>query len=217
MTGHASLPDPSRRAAPVRARPRHRGGLRGTLISGLLFLIPVLAVLLLVGQALAIARRIFTPLADHVGGPDHIGPVLALALAILSLLALVLLAGLFARTFLGRAMVHWLENRVLTRVPVYGFVKSAAEGVVGLSSMEGLTTCLASIEEAWVLAFVIERDAARGLVTVFVPGAPAPLSGAVYFLEEARVRDLDMPVLEAMTLLRQLGRGGLARLGEKLS
>ena len=216
MTGHASLPE--RRDRPGAPAPRFgRGsGLRRLLISGVLFLIPILAILLLVGQALTVARRIFTPLADHVGGPDQIGPVLALALAVLSLLALVVLAGLFARTFLGRAAVHWLEHRVLTRVPVYGFVKSAAEGVVGLSSMEGLTTCLASIEEAWVLAFVIERDSARGLVTVFVPGAPAPLSGAVYFLEAARVRDLDMPVLEAMTLLRQLGRGGLARLGDKL-
>ena len=193
-----------------------RSGLRRTLISGVLFLIPILAILLLVGQALAVARRIFAPLADRIGGPDHIGPVLALALAVLSLLALLLLSGLLARTFMGRAAIQWLETRVLTRVPVYGFVKSAAEGVVGLSSMEGLTTCLARIEDAWVLAFVIERDAARGLVTVFVPGAPAPLSGAVYFLEAVRVRDLDMPVLEAMTLLRQLGRGGLARLGDKL-
>ena len=193
-----------------------QGGFRRTLISGVLFLIPILAILLLVGQALAIARRVFAPLADHVGGPDHIGPVLALVLAVASLLLLVLLAGLVARTFLGRAMVRWLENRVLTRVPVYGFVKSAAEGVVGLSSLEGLHTALASIEEAWVLAFIIERDEARGLVTVFVPGAPAPLSGAVYFLEETRVRELDMPVLEAMTLLRQLGRGGLARLGDHM-
>jgi hypothetical protein len=46
---------------------------------------------------------------------------------------------------------------------------------------------------------------------------PGLTAGAVCFLEASRVRELDLPVPEAMTLLRQLGRGSLARIGDTLT
>ena len=64
-------------------------------------------------------------------------------------------------------------------------------------------------------AFVLEVHP-DGHRTVFVPGAPSPLSGAVYFLPEDRVRLLDVPVAPVMKALRGLGIGSAALLEGRL-
>jgi uncharacterized membrane protein len=53
--------------------------------------------------------------------------------------------------------------------------------------------------------------------TVFVPGAPNPLSGAVYFLTENRVRLLDMSVPSFFKQLRSIGVGSKDLLRGRLS
>ena len=45
------------------------------------------------------------------------------------------------------------------------------------------------------------------LLTVFVPSAPTPAAGAVYFLTEGRVRLLDVPVSAAVACVARLGVG----------
>jgi uncharacterized membrane protein len=45
------------------------------------------------------------------------------------------------------------------------------------------------------------------MLTVFVPSAPTPTSGTVYFMTEAQVRRIDVPVAQVMRSLKQLGVG----------
>ena len=52
-----------------------------------------------------------------------------------------------------------------------------------------MSVALARIEDAWMLSFVVERHAS-GLLTVFVPSAPTPAAGSVYYLTEDRVQHL---------------------------
>jgi uncharacterized membrane protein len=42
---------------------------------------------------------------------------------------------------------------------------------------------------------------------VYVPGAPNPLSGSVYFLEKNRILRTTIPMSAAMACLRGLGKG----------
>jgi uncharacterized membrane protein len=65
---------------------------------------------------------------------------------------------------------------------------------------------LAWIEESSVLAFVMERHG-NGLNTVFVPSAPTPAAGAVYYLPDDRLKLLDVPVQSAMGCITRLGLG----------
>ncbi len=48
---------------------------------------------------------------------------------------------------------------------------------------------------------------AGGLCTVFVPSAPTPAAGAIYYLTEDRVKLLDVPVSTAMGCIMRLGIG----------
>src|SRR5262249_60930466 len=78
--------------------------------------------------------------------------------------------------------------------------------MVGLQSGADVRAGLAWIEESWVLAFVMERHD-NGLYTVFVPSAPTPAAGAIYYLPEDRVKVLDVPVSSAVACVTRLGLG----------
>jgi uncharacterized membrane protein len=49
-------------------------------------------------------------------------------------------------------------------------------------------------------------------VAVFVPGAPNPLSGSVYFMPQDRIKAVDIPASGAMKCLRRVGAGSNALL-----
>jgi uncharacterized membrane protein len=65
---------------------------------------------------------------------------------------------------------------------------------------------LARIEDAWVLSFVVERHPS-GLFTVFVPSAPTPAAGSIYYLTAERLKLLDVPVSTAVGCIMRLGIG----------
>ena len=122
-------------------------------------------------------------------------------------------AGLFARTALAQRGVHWLESAVLSNVPGYQFLKSVGESLLGVEQEPAPQVVLARIEEAWQIAFVVER-LEDGHLAVFVPGAPNPQSGSVYFMTEDRIRPAGIPPAAALKCLTRLGAGSSALLRE---
>ena len=134
-------------------------------------------------------------------------------------LLLVLIAlgfGLFAQTALGARIRAWIESTIVGKVPGYSILKGILADSDGVSDAEDVTTALAWVEDCWVYAFVLEVHP-DGHRTVFVPGAPSPLSGAVYFLSEDRVRPIDVPVAAVMKAIRGLGVGSAKLLEGRLS
>jgi uncharacterized membrane protein len=115
-------------------------------------------------------------------------------------------AGLIARTGWGRTAAEPLERTVLRRVPGYAFVRTVTRGLAGLQGEKDVAVALAWIEDAWVLSFVLERHTS-GLHTVFVPSAPTPAAGSVYYLPADRLRMLEVPVTKAVTSIMSLGMG----------
>jgi uncharacterized membrane protein len=177
-----------------------------TLAGGFLFLVPVVLTVILVGKALQLAGQVLAPVARLVPVEALAGVVVLDLLAVTAVLALCFAAGLVVRTRAGGALGARLERAVLGRMPGYTLVKSISRGLVGLESGSEVSVALARIEDAWVLSFVLERHAS-GLFTVFVPSAPTPGVGSIYFLTEDRLRRLDVPVSAAVACIMRLGVG----------
>ena len=135
--------------------------------------------------------------------------MLAIALLVIFCFA----AGLFARTALAQRGVHWLESAVLSNVPGYQFLKSTGESLLGVEQEPAPQVVLARIEDAWQIAFVVER-LEDGHLAVFVPGAPNPQLGSVYFMTEDRTRPAGIPPAAALKCLTRLGAGSSALLRE---
>jgi uncharacterized membrane protein len=87
--------------------------------------------------------------------------------------------------------------------------------MAGIEESHGHEAVLARIEDAWQVALLVER-LDGSYVAVFVPGAPMPSSGSVYFMTEDRIKPLGLPLAEATKCLRRLGVGSKAMLAGRL-
>ena len=180
--------------------------LKTTLVGGLLFLVPIIVLVIIVGKAMAIAARIVTPLAAHLPVESVIGLRTPVILASALIVSFCFLAGIIARARFARKLVNRLESGVLSNLPGYEFIKANLGSSVGAPPEQAQQVVLARIEDAWQIAFLVER-LDDGHVAVFVPGAPNPQSGSVYFMTQDRIKTVDIPPARVLKCLRRLGGG----------
>ena len=181
-------------------------------VGGLLFLLPLVLVALLLGHAIRLAGKVAKPITDTLQVDAVIGSGGEEALAILMLVVLSILAGLFARTKAGRTMMRWAESSFLGGLPQYQMVKTMAEGLAQVEGADGARPALINIEEAWQLGYVLE-PLGNGWVAVFLPQAPTPLSGNAMYMPEERVRPLTITMVQAMAIVKRMGIGSAEALG----
>lgn len=180
--------------------------LKTTIVGGLLFLVPVILLLAILGHAMRLVGKVATPIAAEFPVHEIAGVAFATIVAALVLLVLAFLAGLMARTDTGRAVMRWFEESLLGGLPQYRMMKTMAEGLAQVEDASGIKPALVSIEGGWQIGYVLEEMRA-GWTAVFLPQAPTPMSGNVMYMPSDRVRPLDMPIGEAMVLVKRLGVG----------
>lgn len=186
--------------------------LETTLVGGLLFLLPLVLVAILIAHAIRLAGKLAKPITDTLEVDAVIGSGGEEVLAILMLVAVASVAGLFARTNAGRSMMRWAESSFLGGLPQYQMVKSMAEGLAQVEGADGARPALINIEEAWQLGYVLE-PLGNGWVAVFLPQAPTPLSGNAMYMPEERVRPLTITMMQAMAIVKRMGLGSAEALG----
>jgi len=180
--------------------------LKATVAGGMLFLLPLVLVVLLLGHAMKLAGKVAHPISEILALDKVIGPAGEEALAVVMLLVISIAAGLIARTVTGRSIMRWSENSFFGGLPQYRMVKTMAEGFAQVESAEDLKPVLVSIEEGWQIGYLLEQ-LHDGWVAVFLPQAPTPMSGNVMYLPGERVRPLTITMVEAMSIVKRMGSG----------
>jgi len=180
--------------------------MKTTIVGGLLFLVPAVLIILLVKNALELARKILMPIEKLLPIENIAGAAVEHLLAVVLIIAVCFAAGLAARTSPGAKLNAWLERAILRRVPGFGLIKTVAKEMAKIESQSDLGVALARIEDAWVLSFIVEK-LDNGLLAVFVPSAPTPAAGSIYYLTEDRVKRLDVSVASAIQCIVRLGVG----------
>jgi uncharacterized membrane protein len=180
--------------------------LKTTMVGGILFLVPIIIFIAVIGKALELTKKLAAPLSvliplDSIG---NIAMVNLLALGIVLLICF--LAGLAAKSTLARKSVGNLESRVLSKIPVYGLLKSKIDAIVQPEKAEGMKPVLARFDDSWQIAFEVERIQG-GVVGIYLPGAPDPWSGSVCFVTEDRIQPLELTLLPVLRTLKGLGKG----------
>lgn len=177
-----------------------------TVIGGVIFLIPFIVVVVVLGKALEIMRHVAQPLSAFIPVDSIGGVALANLVAAALILLLCLVAGLAARAEISGRLVGFLEERVLSRIPVYHFAKGMAASIVQVEDAQEMKTVLARFDDCAQIAFEIERMT-DGNVVVYLPGAPNPWSGTISIMAAERVTPLDVPMVAAVQNIKQLGKG----------
>lgn len=180
--------------------------IRTTVIGGIIFLVPFIVVVVILGKAFAIMRHVAEPLS-RIFPIDTVGDIALVNLIAAGLILLLcFLAGLLARAEIAGRLVGGLEKRFLSRIPFYLFVKGMTGSIVEAEEDRSMKTVLVRLDDYSQVAFEIERTQG-GEVVVYLPGAPNPWSGAVCIMAAERVTPLDASMMAAVQNIKHLGKG----------
>lgn len=176
--------------------------LKSTLLGGALFVLPAWLAALLVAKALLQLQVLVKPVTEHL--PESVRhPSL---IAVVLLLAVCFLTGLVIRKAIGANLQRIVEKRVLEKLPGYTMLRGFAGQLTELEKTEGFRPVLVELEDALVPALLVEKHTGERC-TVFVPGVPAPMTGALYIIAQNRVHPLDLPVMTMMKCISKWGAG----------
>ncbi|MBK8869762.1 MAG: DUF502 domain-containing protein [Elusimicrobia bacterium] len=180
--------------------------IRITLKGGIWFLFPFVVLWIVVGKAQDITIQFVAPLAERI--PVHtllgIGLIRVLALVIIVLACFA--AGLFSKTKPAQKIVFWLESHFLSKLPGYEFLKTTGGQFLHVDQEGQQNVVLARIEDAWQIGYITEA-LENDLFAIYIPGAPVPSSGSLYFMTEDRFARLKLTIPQAQQCLRRLGHG----------
>jgi len=185
--------------------------LKTTVLGGILFLVPIVIFIAVIGKALQITSKFAIPIAGLLGADKIVGVAVAELLAIALLVLICFIAGLAAKTQWAKKFVQSLEINVLEKIPVYELLKTKAQSTLSFEETEGMSPVAARFDDSWQVAFEIERIE-DGKVVLFLPGAPDPWAGSVCVVTKDRVSPLDLTVTSAVNLMKRLGKGTTAAL-----
>lgn len=186
--------------------------IKSTVVGGVVFLLPVVLVLVMLGYAVQLVSGIAGPVLEFVGLENYgtmqgLGIVTAASIVILIVIAFV--AGFIARTTIGSRLTDWLEKAILNRLPQYQMMKSMAGSFATLHSQAGLSPALIAVEGVWRIGYRLET-LENGWEAVFLPQSPGTMSGVVAYVPVDRVRPLSISMAEATSLVQQMGLGSRA-------
>lgn len=182
---------------------------RTTLVGGILFLLPISALVIILAKPLEIAHKLVAPFAEKLPFDSVVGLETPAILAILLIVLFCFLAGILAQTSLAKMAINKIESSVLSNIPGYELIKGMSMNVLGKDSAATFPVVMLNIDGIRQIALLIE-PAEDGLVTVFVPDAPSPRSGGVFIVPAECTTPLDVPLMSAVKCLKSFGTGSLA-------
>lgn len=177
-----------------------------TALGGITFFLPLVFVVVLFNHAVRLMHPIVAPVAAVFPAQTFTTKATATLISIIAMIVISLAAGIIARTRLARYIKEAVERRVEQRMPLYRIIRGAIQGFTKEHSDSGVVPVLARFDDAWQLGFILEEHG-DGLHTVFIPQAPTPMMGTVYYMEEARLKRLNITVGQTFRCIAQMGVG----------
>jgi uncharacterized membrane protein len=185
-----------------------------TIIGGLVFLVPLMFLVFMIGKAIGFMMIIAEPMADWLPVDTVGGVALANLIAILAVIIVSFIAGLAARHTMAGGLVKTLETRVLTKIPGYAMIKGIKSGF-DASETEKMKPVALQLGSAERVALEIEK-LPDGRSMIYIPSAPSPWSGVTQILPADQITYLDVPVTKVIELTEKYGHGVEELLQNKL-
>ena len=177
---------------------------RTTIVGGLFFLAPIVVLIVILAKAFDFAKKSLNAVLVHVPAAAELSAGAATALSITIVLLVCLLAGLVAHTVTAERLVNALESSLLSKIPGYDYLKQESASALGVAEIAELPVVFVPMEGGWQLGVQTEA-LSEGLVSIFVPGAPDPHSGSVFFFPTDTIRPAGIKMATALSCLRRCG------------
>lgn len=179
--------------------------IKTTIIGGIVFLVPVGALIFVLANVFSAMLAIAEPMAAIVPIDSVGGVAMANIIAALIVLLICFLAGLLARSAPVRRMAETVENAILQKLPGYSLVKGMT-GAISDEQSAQLHPVLVSFGATSRVGIEMEKMG-TGDSAVYFPGAPNAWSGVVHIVPSSHIKALDKPISSVIDHVERLGRG----------
>ena len=180
-----------------------------TIVGGLFFMAPIVVLFIIIAKAFDYAKKGLNVVLVHVPAASDLSAGAATALSVLVIALVCFLAGLVARSVTAQRVVNALESSVLSKIPAYEYLKQESASALGVAEIGELPVVFVPMEGGWQLGVRTEA-LSNDLISVFIPGAPDPHSGSVFFFSADSVRPAGVKMAAALNCLRRCGAGASA-------
>jgi uncharacterized membrane protein len=184
-----------------------------TVLGGVLFLIPFVLVVVLLGKGFMIMRTIAEKVNMFLSLDSVAGLPIVDVLAVLFLISCCFIAGLVARSSWARDLRNRVDDLLLQLVPGYAWIKGMTGSVSKEEAAAGFKPVWIRLDDQYQVGFEVER-CEGDLVAVFLPGAPDPRTGTLSYVESDRIEDLDSSFNDVSKNFRRLGMGSAAKISQ---
>lgn len=174
-----------------------------TIIGGAVFLVPLIVVVFFGSKLLGFMEGLLQPIEARTGELAFGGVAFTTILALLLILILCYLFGLWGHTKQGRSVLQWAQKGVALVIPSFGMYNELLNEIGGEGA--NASVVLVPTDAGWTLAISFEAQG-NGPRLVFIPGAPQWTEGSIALAPPENVRPTDLTVAELISLLRHCGR-----------
>ncbi|MDT8402150.1 MAG: DUF502 domain-containing protein [Bacteroidales bacterium] len=170
---------------------RLRNFFRTTALGGLVAILPFVLIIIFFRWIINIIQKYLEPLVGLINTESELMIVALYIIAVLAIILLFFLMGLFIRTSVGRFFRTVLEEQYLSKIPGYKLARETVMQFFGKQKSFFREVVLVDIFNSGTLmtGFITDDHDDSDFLTVFVPTGPNPTSGNIYHvLKEKTVR-----------------------------
>lgn len=185
---------------------RFKSFLRTTFIGGAIVVLPVTIFILLVKLIFNFLRAIIAPISGIIEIPFITSDVLIDLITLAAVVVFFFLVGLVVQTRLGRGIVALVEAELLSKLPFYGTIKETVLQLSGAKRMPFSQVVVVEVLGTKMYGFVADEHP-NGNYTVFVPTAPNPTNGFIFYMDPKQVQFVDVKPEDAIRMIISIGTG----------
>ncbi len=182
--------------------------IKATAVGGLIVIVPLAIVIFAIGSLLQTVMALGSKLEETYEGFGWLGdPMILTGVAFLLIVSLCFITGLLLITAPGKRISESINRFLTSNVPMYGMVQNLTAQFAGIKT-DDAQPVMADLygSDAWVLGFQVE-ELSDGKLAIFVPAIPVATVGQLYYVDPARVRRLDVKMMDVVNSITQWGVG----------
>lgn len=176
------------------------------IITGLIVLVPITIIIIMLADVLKKIMEVTSPLTKKFAfGGELTEAVIAIVIVVVFLSIVFFIIGIIFKTTQGIRFQNWLQNQVLSHIPLYKTLRGITLQLTGVSKANYPVVEVALNQGGSKSLGIMTDTLADGRCVIYFPFAPIINVGQINIVEKENVKILDMSLKDATDIITQIG------------
>jgi len=188
---------------------RLRNFIRTTALGGLVAILPLVLIIIFFRWIINLVQKYLEPLVTLINTDSELMIITLYILAVIAILVIFFLLGLFIQTRVGKFFRSVLEEKYLSKIPGYNLARETVMQFFGKNRSFFREVVLVDIFNSGSLmtGFITDDHQDSDYLSVFVPTGPNPTSGNIYHVHKDKTIRTGTTVDTGMKTIISCGAG----------